>query len=127
MEVAANLGRRIGLGVPQVLVGHPADDENEDAIDILFRTRRLAGRGFCGAGILQSQDFGQAQAGQRPDAQKAAAINSVTEGGKHISASYLTNKKSYEFNNVHKKSSAASRGGAAANSLRAVALCVAAG
>src|SRR5262249_49047301 len=36
---------------------------------------------------------------------------------------HFTNRNSYEFNSVHKKSSAASRGGDEANSLRAIALC----
>ncbi len=49
-KVAANLSWRIWLGIPHVLMGHPADDEDENAVHVLLSIdRRLR--------LLKSEDL----------------------------------------------------------------------
>ena len=51
-------------------MGHAADDEQEDAVDVLLaRLGREA--------VLQPHDLGEAQAGQRSDSQKLASRDAV--------------------------------------------------
>ena len=65
-ELAANFRRSVRFEIPHVLMGHPADGEQEDAVHILL------GR-FSRTGVLQAEHLSETQPGQRTGLQEFSA------------------------------------------------------